>query len=62
MPDISMCNNKECPLSIKCYRFMTRPEHNQWYSQFEPDGDKCDFFIDINERNRSNNQSKDIFF
>lgn len=25
MPDISMCQNKECPLSKKCYRFLAEP-------------------------------------
>ena len=36
MPDISMCQNKGCPLSSTCYRFQAVPsEYRQTYAQFE---------------------------
>lgn len=37
MPDISMCNNKECALSSKCYRFTAIPNpYGQSYCYFNP--------------------------
>ena len=48
MPDISMCNNKQCPSKEYCYRFTAIPnEFRQSYIDFGPeeDGmDKCSYF------------------
>jgi len=46
MPDISMCQNEECPLKKKCYRFTATPSPLlQTYAYFKPDEDgKCEYF------------------
>lgn len=47
MPDISMCNNKECSFRETCYRFKAKPSYYQSYSdftEFEPEGDKCHYY------------------
>jgi hypothetical protein len=48
MPDISMCNNKECSLSLKCHRFTAIPsEYRQTYASFKPNEDgECFNFWD----------------
>jgi hypothetical protein len=45
MADISMCDNQTCSLRKTCYRFNATSSERQSYSDFKPDGDKCDFFI-----------------
>lgn len=53
MPDISMCEGKECPLKENCYRYKATPsEYWQSYFTEEPfykDGDiiMCDHFLEI---------------
>jgi len=50
MPDISLCNNRECPLRAECYRYRAVPTSTvQTYTAFEvPEGeDRCEFFMDI---------------
>ena len=35
MPDIAMCKNQECPVRLKCYRFVAIPsEYRQSYMNF----------------------------
>lgn len=48
MPDVTMCENKKCPLRHKCYRFKAIPfEYWQSFANFEPKNDKeCDYFWD----------------
>lgn len=49
MPDISKCENLECPLKEKCYRYTSEPkEHWQAYTNFKynEDAKSCDFFWD----------------
>ena len=43
--DIAKCANGDCPSKDKCYRYTSVPDEYQVYSNFEPDGDKCDDFI-----------------
>ena len=53
MPDISMCENKDCPSKKKCYRFMAKPSPVwQTYAEFKPEKDKykCDYFMKIWEK------------
>ena len=49
MPDITMCDNKKCPIKETCYRFTAIPsEYRQSYFMDdirETDG-SCDYFID----------------
>ena len=46
MPDISKCENEECPLKKKCYRYTATPSPGlQSYSYFKPDKDgKCEAY------------------
>ena len=60
MPDITMCNNEDCPLSWVCWRFNAPPNvPNQSYQTFEyelNDVDEnvtCDFFIDYPDFNKT---------
>lgn len=62
MPDITMCDNKTCPLRKLCYRFKAIPfEYWQAFAHFEPKNDKeCDYFWDIKyvPPERLNNEQK----
>lgn len=52
MPDISMCDNKQCPLRFKCYRFTATPNpYRQSFGNFEYDEkkEKCEYFWDNKE-------------
>lgn len=55
MPDITMCEGKECPLKEKCYRFKTKPnEYRQSYFIRIPYSfikKRCDEFIAIIKNN-----------
>jgi hypothetical protein len=46
MPDISMCDNNDCPSRLGCYRFMAEPNpYRQAYMEFKFDErGKCDHF------------------
>ena len=35
MPDIAMCQNKECFLKLKCQRYMAKPDGWQSYADFK---------------------------
>ena len=56
MPDISMCDNKDCPSNKKCYRFTAIPSQGrQSYADFKPekDKDKCEYFMEIWKKNQN---------
>ena len=36
MPDITMCDNKNCVLRDVCYRYRAIPDRYQAYAMFEP--------------------------
>lgn len=36
MADITICVNKECPLSVSCYRHNAKPSEFQSVAKFEP--------------------------
>jgi len=45
MPDITKCNDKECPLKDKCYRYWSKADEYQSYFVESPrDGDKCEHY------------------
>jgi len=53
MPDISMCNGKNCPKKDKCYRYRAILNRYQSYSMFEESclkNSKFDNFWDIGDR------------
>ena len=49
MPDIAMCNNKECPSKDLCYRHRAVMSERQSMATFlvEPGEDKCLYFWPI---------------
>ena len=47
MPDISMCDNEQCPLKETCYRFTATPsEFRQAYAKFKynEETESCDYY------------------
>lgn len=50
MPDISKCNNYQCPSKEQCYRFTSEPNTYQTYADFKPEEgeDKCNYYWDNN--------------
>jgi hypothetical protein len=50
MPDISMCNDKECPKFMDCYRAQATPSPH-WQTYFSPwvEGEECKYFWPITE-------------
>jgi hypothetical protein len=44
MPDISMCNNQDCPKKETCYRFIAKPNIHQSYTKFEFNGN-CMYYL-----------------
>lgn len=51
MPDISMCMNAACPLSVKCGRFLAEPSDRQsvqWGLQPDESG-QCPKFWDVKQ-------------
>jgi hypothetical protein len=45
MPDISMCEQSECPKAKRCYRFMVTPNpYRQSYIDYEFNENGCDSF------------------
>jgi hypothetical protein len=53
VPDITMCQNDECPLAKKCYRHEAIPSTRQSYSVFMPsDLNYCGFFIEIRNKQK----------
>lgn len=54
MPDITMCNNKECPKKEVCYRYMAKPsEYRQAYATFDWTKDDC--FLPLYEDEKKTN-------
>jgi len=48
MPDITMCQNEECPSKEKCFRYTAPASKYQSYTVFPvPEGkDKCEYFME----------------
>ena len=51
MPDISMCENKECSLSDNCWRFNAPPDRvAQSYSDFQQDDEgNCEYYLPMDK-------------
>lgn len=58
MPDITMCDDKTCPMRGKCYRYLAiQSTHRQSYFMESPrDNEKCDYFLAVQQRQRINEQ------
>lgn len=52
MPDISKCANHNCPSKNDCYRYMSKSSDVQAWGNFGllQCADKCDYFVQISER------------
>lgn len=52
MPDIAMCQNKNCNLSYNCWRFNAPPDRvAQAYADFEQDDEgNCGFYIPMDKQ------------
>jgi hypothetical protein len=45
VPDISMCQDKDCPFKEGCYRYTAKPsEWQSWFSESPRKGDKCEMY------------------
>ena len=51
MPDITMCNGKNCELASTCLRYKATPsEYSQSYFTEEPIEDgQCDYYWEVKE-------------
>ncbi len=50
MPDLTLCTNEDCQFKEYCHRYKAIPSnYSQSYCRFEPQDDKCDFFIHVIE-------------
>jgi hypothetical protein len=60
MPDITMCDNWNCPSQNECYRFIAEPDMYQSYAYFEiEEGEnKCEYFWPLYETLMVSNKSK----
>ena len=49
MPDITMCDGKDCPVCDDCYRFTAKPSDLQSYMQAPWDFDKeeCKYYLEV---------------
>jgi hypothetical protein len=47
MPDLTMCENKDCPLKETCYRYIAHPDIIQSYGEFHPDSgsNTCEHYM-----------------
>lgn len=51
MADITMCQNKDCPLKETCYRFKAIPSpYRQVYSDFKFENGKCKDYWEVKEK------------
>lgn len=48
MPDIAMCQQRECPLKASCYRYRAVP--SEWQSYMERDPKTCKDYWPIEDR------------
>jgi hypothetical protein len=47
MPDITMCQDNECPKNDTCYRYNSNPnEHQSYFMKSPRDGDECDYYYE----------------
>lgn len=48
MPDITICQSKDCPIKQSCYRFTANPNRYQSYfmeSPYDEDDERCEYYI-----------------
>ena len=59
MPDISMCENQDCPFNTSCYRFTAEANpYRQSYGDFKPtvedDELTCKYYLEIPKDKKTN--------
>lgn len=59
-PDITMCNDHNCPQKEDCYRYNAKPsQYSQSYFVSSPrEEDKCNYFWDMNLYQKIKDESK----
>lgn len=50
MPDITMCNGKNCDLASTCYRYKAEPSMRQSYFFKAPiEDEQCDYYWEVED-------------
>ena len=51
MPDIAMCQDKDCPKRLSCYRYTATPSQYQPYfaEKIVDENGKCEYYIEAGE-------------
>jgi hypothetical protein len=50
MPDIRMCQTKDCPIKQSCHRFTVNiSDHESYFAEtpYDEDGEGCEFYWEI---------------
>lgn len=51
MPDITMCDGKNCDLASTCLRYKAEPSMRQSYFVEAPiEDEQCDYYIEFNNK------------
>lgn len=60
MPDISMCQDAECPMKESCYRYTAKPKelHQSWFTGNPIHAEDCEFFVSNKPYNKSKNTTR----
>ena len=59
MPNIEMCDNRECSIRLRCYRAMAEPSDYQSWAVFKPTKDGCEYYIKLVEHTRKADKAVD---
>ena len=53
MPDITMCDGVNCPLKMKCYRFLAKPDGLQSYfvdTPYDQETQQCEHYCEYKQK------------
>ena len=56
MADISKCSNAECPIRLKCYRFIAKSSYYQSWSNFKYNSGCLHFWENKHKLNKLNEE------
>lgn len=59
MPDITMCDNRDCSIRNRCYRAMANPSDYQSWAIFEPHEEGCEHYIELVAHHRKADKAVD---
>jgi hypothetical protein len=51
MPDITMCDGKNCDLSSTCYRYKAEPSgyYQSYFTEAPIEDDQCDYYWEVED-------------